>query len=711
MKTGNSGSRVSVFRGLFAAVVIAITSGCGLVTSEPNAESVAAMEGPLFSQNAADWQVHGGNNAEQRFSPLDDIDTGNADELGLAWSVELDTARGQEATPLVIDGKIYLTTAWSKAMAIDGATGQVLWQFDPQVPGAKARDACCDVVNRGLAYRDGRLFLAALDGRLIALDAKTGKPVWSVQTTDVSKPYTITGAPRIAGDLVLIGNGGAEFGVRGYVSAYHVKTGKQAWRFFTVPRPDGKPDGAASDEVLAKKARQSWSPGEWENTGGGGTVWDSIVYDPELDQVIIGTGNGTPWNHELRSGGKGDNLFLSSIVALDAKTGRYRWHYQVNPGESWDFTATQPIMLANLMIDGKVRKVAMQAPKNGFFYVIDRTDGTLISAKNFVPVNWASGIDPATGRPLETTLARYRSKGSMVLPSAYGAHNWYPMAFSPVTGLVYFPVQELPMVYARDGAYRYRAGAFNTGVFSDQNILPDDPKSVEAIKRAVKGALIAWDPVAQRQVWRVEQPSPGSGGALATAGGLVFEGNVQGAFKAFDAADGRELWRFDAHTAVQGSPVTYRADGDQFVVVLSGYGGGFGLSTPLGDGMRVRPNGRVLAFRLGGTAKLPEHQEPDVPPLVRVDEKFPLKQVEQGKQIYETTCIWCHGSAGQSSGVAPDLRRSAALADKALWREIVIGGALSAGGMASFADVMTAQDAEAIRAYVATRSRKAQGLE
>lgn len=679
-------------------------AGCTGEVTPQDAEKVGVMDGSLFEQNAADWPTHGGNNAEQRFSPLDEINTGNVGNLGLAWTVELDTARGQEATPLVIDGIVYLTTAWSKAMAIDGASGKVLWQFDPGVPGAKARDACCDVVNRGLAYREGTLFLGALDGRLIALDAKTGKVLWQVLTTEQGKPYTITGAPRIAGDLVLIGNGGAEFGVRGYITAYDAKTGKQAWRFFTVPRPDGKPDGAASDDILAKKALASWSNGEWHKTGGGGTVWDAILYDPELKQVIIGTGNGTPWNHQLRSGGKGDNLFLSSIMALDAKTGRYRWHYQVNPGESWDFTATQPIILANLMIGGKMRKVAMQAPKNGFFYVVDRTNGKLISAKNFVPVNWATGIDPNTGRPIETKEARYGGEGNLILPSAFGAHNWYPMAFSPRTGLVYLPVQEVPMVYAQDAQFTYRAGTFNTGIFSDKNILPDDPKTVESIRASLKGALIAWDPVNQRQVWRAEQPGPSSGGALATAGNLVFEGNLQGTFKAFDALNGKELWRFGAQTAVQGSPVSYKIGGKQYVVVLSGYGGGFGISTAFGDGTRNRPNGRVLAFKLGGTERLPAFDAGTLPPFIRVTEAFSPDQVARGKHIYETTCIWCHGSAGQASGVAPDLRRSAALGDKTLWRQVVIDGILAPRGMASFSDVLSPYDAEAIRAYVAARA-------
>ncbi|WP_324739986.1 PQQ-dependent dehydrogenase, methanol/ethanol family [Tsuneonella sp. CC-YZS046] len=696
-------------RWLICLIVICALAAAGIWflgrNSATRAAWVVPMDGALFAQNAKDWRVHGGNDAEQRYSPLKAIHTGNVGELGLAWSVELDTARGQEATPLVIDGTIYVSTAWSKVMAIDGMNGKVLWEYDPQVPGGKARDACCDVVNRGVAYRDGKLFVGTLDGRLIALDAKTGKPVWEVQTTDTAKPYTITGAPRIAGNLVIIGNGGAEFGVRGYVGAYDAETGKQAWRFYTVPRPDGKADGAVSDATLAEKASSTWFDGAWHQTGGGGTVWDSIIYDPELDQIIIGTGNGTPWNHRIRSGGKGDNLFLSSILALDAKSGQYKWHYQVNPGESWDFTATQPIVLANLIINGASRKVLMQAPKNGFFYVIDRTNGKLLSARNFVPVNWARGIDLASGRPLETGLARYDRQESLINPSAFGAHNWYPMAFSPSTGLVYLPVQEVSMVYAQDQNFRYRPGTFNTGVYSEKNRLPDDPAAVARIRASLKGALIAWDPVRQREVWRASQPGPGSGGALATAGNLVFEGNMQGAFKAFDASNGKELWRFQAQTAVQGSPVTYEANGQQYVVVMSGYGGGFGISTPLGDGTRNRPNGRVLAFRLGAEGRLPAFDEGALPPFVRVREVFPRSQIAIGQRVYETTCSWCHGSGGQSSGVAPDLRRSVALDDAKLWDEIVMGGMLSERGMGSFKGILSNGEVEAVRAYVANHAQ------
>jgi quinohemoprotein ethanol dehydrogenase len=401
-----------------------------------------------------DWVMHGGSYAEQRFSALEQIGIGNVRDLGLDWSLELDTNRGQETTPLVVDGRIYLTTAWSKVVAIDARSGRKLWQFDPKVPGDSAVRGCCDVVNRGAAYYDGKIFVGTFDGRLIALSASSGNPLWSVNTVDQSRPYSITGAPRVVKGRVIIGNAGAELGVRGYVSAYDAHTGKQVWRFYTVPNADGKADGAASDEALRKFANSSWFDGEWKKTGGGGTVWDAIVYDQELDQLYIGVGNGTPWNHRFRSGGQGDNLFLSSIVALNPDTGKYIWHYQETPAETWDFTATQPIILATLPIEGRPRKVLMQAPKNGFFYVLDRSSGQLISARPFADVNWATEIDLATGRPLEVAGARYEKAPFLMSPSAYGAHNWYPMAFSPKTVLVYLPVQDVPFFYQQDGGYR-----------------------------------------------------------------------------------------------------------------------------------------------------------------------------------------------------------------------------------------------------------------
>lgn len=659
----------------------------------------------------ANWLMHGGTYQEQRFSPLDQIGLANIGRLNLAWSLELDTNRGQETTPLAVDGRIFVTTAWSKVVAIDGATGRQLWQYDPQVPGESAVRGCCDVVNRGAAYYDGKVFLGTFDGRLIALNADTGALVWSVNTVPPDRPYTITGAPRVVKGNVIIGNGGAEFGVRGYVTAYDARTGKQVWRFYTVPNPDGKADGAASDDVLRAKASTTWFDGGWKQTGGGGTVWDAIVYDAELDQLYIGVGNGSPWNHLIRSGGKGDNLFLSSIVALDPSSGAYKWHYQVNPGESWDFTATQPIILATLPIGGKPRKVLMQAPKNGFFYVIDRTNGKLISARNFVPVTWAKGIDQVSGRPIEVEGARYQNAPFLMSPSAFGAHNWYPMSFSPRTRLVYFPVQEVPLFYEQESGYRFRPSGFNLGSYSARNAVPSASAERAAIRAMLKGALVAWDPVAQREVWRTAQPGPANAGTLATAGDLVFEGTPQGLFEAFDARTGRRLWKFQAQTSIIGSPISYAIGGEQYILVVSGAGGGYALNSPFADDSRAKPNGRVLAFKLGGKAVLPSFDPGPLSPASPPAELFSPGQEARGARIYETTCAWCHGGGAVSGGVLPDLRRSPALSDRDTWNAVVLQGILAERGMVSFAKTLSPQEVEAVRAYVGARARQLQAEE
>jgi quinohemoprotein ethanol dehydrogenase len=694
--------------------VLAVLSGCGPGDSR-NAQTAAdSSRGRQAAAtrrlvNAAsepqNWLTHGGTYAEQRYSPIGAINTQSIGRLGLAWSFELDTNRGQEATPLVVDGRMYITTAWSKVVAIDAATGAKLWQYDPKVPGAAGVGGCCDVVNRGAAFYDGKVYVGTFDGRLLALDADTGALVWSVRTVPTGRPYTITGAPRVVKGNVVIGNAGAELGVRGYVTAYDAQTGAQHWRFYTVPNVQGKADGAASDGALKRYANATWSDGNWKQTGGGGTVWDAIVYDPELNQLYIGVGNGTPWNHQIRSGGKGDNLFLSSIVALDPDTGAYKWHFQETPAESWDFTATQPIVLADLTIGGKPRKVLMQAPKNGFFYVLDRTTGKLVSAKPFAKLSWATGVDPTSGRPIEVPGARYQKAPFLMAPSAYGAHNWYPMAFSPKTALMYIPVQDVPFFYQQDAQYTYRPGTFNLGSYSDRNAVPTDAASLKAIRASLKGALIAWDPVAQREVWRTEQPGPANAGVLATAGDLVFEGNPQGHFEAFNATNGKRLWRFQAQTQIAGSPVSFSVGGEQYIAVVSGAGGGYGLTSPFGDDKRAKPNGRVLAFKLGGRATLPAFAPPALTPAVAPGDAFTAAQVTRGERVYETTCGWCHGPGAVSGGVLPDLRRSAVLADKATWKAIIIDGILSERGMASFRTVLSASDVEDVRGYVATKSK------
>jgi quinohemoprotein ethanol dehydrogenase len=653
-------------------------------------------------QDPGNWLTHGRTYSEQRFSPLAKIDAGNVKQLGLAWFVDLDTHRGQEATPLIIDGVLYSTSAWSKVQAIDAASGKLLWQYDPKVPGETGVKACCDTVNRGVAAYEGKLFLGTLDGRLVALDAATGNEVWSVVTVDQTQAYTITGAPRVIKGKVIIGNGGAEFGVRGYISAYDAQSGKMLWRFYTVPGDPSKPFEAP----ILEQAAKTWR-GEWWKLGGGGTVWDSMAYDPELDLLYIGTGNGSPWNQQYRSPGGGDNLFLSAIVALKPDTGDYVWHYQSTPGETWDFTATQHIVLADLTIEGQPRKVLMQAPKNGFFYVVDRTSGQLISAKPFVPVSWASEIDLKTGRPVENPMARFMNpkEPALVTPGPYGAHNWHPMSFSPQTGLVYLPAQELAMAYLHNPKFQQSSLGFNIGIDVTAIMMPDDPQIRAAALATVRGALKAWDPVTQTEKWSVQHPGAWNGGVLSTAGNLVFQGNVGGEFVAYNAADGTKLWSFPAQTGIVAAPATYTIGDDQYVAVLAGWGGTYAISG--GDASRLGGpainRSRVLAFKLGGTAALPE------PPAVQTLAKPPVlvgdaQLARQGQIAFHTFCSTCHGDSAVGGGVVPDLRWSPTNRSEQAWRDVVIDGERKDRGMVSFAAVMSGAEAESIRAYVIKRA-------
>src|SRR5271154_1250007 len=411
-------------------------------------------------RDSGNWMTHGRTYTEQRFSPLKQINDGNVSQLGFAWHYDLDTHRGQEATPIVVDGVMYFTSAWSKAFALNAATGALLWEYDPKVPPEWDVNACCDVVNRGVAVWRGKVFFGTLDGRLVALDAASGKQIWEIQTTDRSMRYTITGAPRVVKGLVIIGNGGAEMSVRGYVSAYDADSGKLVWRFYTVPGDPSKP----FENPILSKAAKTWT-GEWWKHGGGGTVWDSIVYDPELNLLYIGAGNGAPWNSRIRSPGGGDNLFTCSIVALRPETGEYVWHYQENPDEAWDYDSDEQMILADLTISGQPRRVLMHAPKNGIFYVLDRATGALISAAPYTHITWASGVDMKTGRPIETALARYPGhQTELVFPGPLGAHSWQPMSYSPVTGLVYIPIQDVGFPYKSDADFHAKNLGFDVGI-------------------------------------------------------------------------------------------------------------------------------------------------------------------------------------------------------------------------------------------------------
>jgi quinohemoprotein ethanol dehydrogenase len=660
------------------------------------------------ADNRSEWLTHGRTYDEQRFSPLEQINTGNVKTLGLAWYADLDTARGQEGTPLVIDGTIYITTAWSQVKAYDAASGKLRWEYDPKVPRETGAKLCCDVVNRGLAAWGDRLYLGALDGRLIALDRGTGKVVWSKLTVDPSKPYAITGAPRVIDGRIIIGNAGGEMGVRGYVAAYDSKDGRELWRFYTVPDRPG-----TNTAPYLKRAEDTWK-GEWWKLGGGGTVWDSMAYDPKLDLLYVGVGNGSPWNPTYRSPGGGDNLYIDSIIALKPESGEYVWHYQTTPGDTWDFDATANMILADLVIGGESRKVLMQASKNGFLYVLDRASGQLVSANNFVTINWAKGVDLHSGRPIENPEARIERTGKLyvVVPGAGGAHSWQPMAYDPKTGLVYIPALEAGFPYMSDAHWKPAAVGFNTGMDFAAGAMPADTNVRAAVKAATKGALIAWDPVAQKERWRVPFKGPWNGGVLATGGGLVFQGNAAQEFAAYDAASGAKLWSMKVQTGVIAAPVTYSIKGEQYVAVLAGWGGVWALAPGILSQVAgpIRNVSRLLVFKLNGTAQLPPEQPVELRPLEPPAVTGTPEQIAAGAQQYGRFCGACHGDAAIGGGLLPDLRRSALLADGKVWTSVVHDGALRTRGMIGFASVLNPEQVEAVRDYVIKRANEDKAL-
>ena len=655
-------------------------------------------------QEPENWLSHGRTYNEQRFSPLKAINDKNVNQVALAWYYSLDTRRGQEATPLVVDGVMYFTTAWSKVISLDAASGVRRWEYDPKVPPEWAVNACCDVVNRGVAAWKGKVFVGTLDGRLIALDTATGKPVWGTLTIDPKMRYAITGAPRVVKGKVIIGNGGAEMGVRGYVSAYDAETGNLVWRFYTVPGDPSKP----FESPFLEKAAKTWS-GEWWKNGGGGTVWDAMAYDPQLDLLYIGSGNADPWARRIRNARAQDNLLASSIIALRPDTGEYVWHYQENPGDEWDYDSAEQIILADLRIDGQLRQVLLHAPKNGFFYVLDRATGKLLSAKPFTRVTWATGIDLQTGRPIESPEAQYEGsdKPSVVSPGPGGAHSWQPASYSPDTGLVYFPVLEAGFAYKSAEHFSHNTLAWNTGIDPVAAGLPQEPNIKKAILGSIKGHLTAWDPVKQIEVWRADRPGPLNGGVLSTAGNLVFEGTGNGQFEAFRANTGEKIWSASTQSGITAGPISYTVNGEQYIAILVGWGGVLPLAA--GEVARQSPRmnnvPRMLAFKLGGKASLPS--APEVKPQVLTPPRATasLATVKKGEELYQRFCGGCHGDVAVSGGVLPDLRYSGALANQH-WLSIVRDGVLGLDGMVGFSKELSRQDAEAIRAYVIFRANQ-----
>ncbi|MCK5770141.1 PQQ-dependent dehydrogenase, methanol/ethanol family [Algiphilus sp.] len=672
---------------------------CAFTVGAPASLDVDGTRIMAADSEPGNWISHGRNYAEERYSPLDAVNTETVDRLGLAWYTDLGTKRGLEATPLVIDGILYFTGTYSEVIAVDGRTGKVIWRNDLDVDRSRAKYMCCDVVNRGMAVWKGRLYVGTIDGRLIALDPEDGSVIWDKLTVDLERPYSITGAPRVVNGKVLIGNGGGELGVRGYISAYDAETGEMLWRFYTVP---GNPDEPFENPIL-ERAAETWGGGPWWEIGGGGTVWDSMAYDPELDLLYIGVGNGTPWNKHVRSPSGGDNLFLSSIVALDPNTGEYVWHYQTTPGDGWDYTATQHLILADLEIEGEQREVIMQAPKNGFFYVLDRATGELISAENYVPVSWAEGIDMQTGRPIETDND-YSDGPVYQFPSPMGGHNWQPMCYSRDTGYVYIPARQLAMVYRADADFEYEPEFWNVGmdVMKDITVPPwMDAELVSKVGSAMAaGFLLAWDPIKQEAVWRADAGSPWNSGALCTGGGLVFDGTGRGQVRAIDAASGDILWSFDAQQGIIGSPVTYTIDGEQYVSILVGWGGAFGMSFGFASNTLEAPStqGRLMTFKLDAGGQLPpvrrQERVPEPPESTASSDTL-----DEGNALYHHYCVYCHGPRGISHPNIADLRTMDATTHRN-FLGIVLGGAQADEGMPGFADTLDEEEAMAIHAYL-----------
>jgi quinohemoprotein ethanol dehydrogenase len=657
---------------------------------------IASME--VRAANVAgaidDWPSHGGGVDEGGFSRLEQITSSNATRLGLAWSLALPGEATLEATPLAVNGVLYFTGSYAAVYAVDGASGKLLWKYDPEVwKHNPTKMMFSFAVNRGVAYAEGRVFGAALDGRLFALDAKTGKLLWSRETTSPQSMETITGAPIAFNGKVIIGNAGADVGARGYVTAYHAATGKQAWRFYTAP---GTPEQNRGDPVM-ERAAATWR-GEYWKTGTGGGVWDAITFDPEFNRVYLGTANAAPYDPETRSPGGGDNLYTASIVAVEADSGKYAWHYQINPRDSWDYDCAQGMITAALTIDGRLRRVLMQAPKNGFFYVIDRETGKPISAGKIGKVTWAERIDVATGRPVEAKNIRYEKGEVTIWPSPLGAHNWQAMSFSPNSNLVYIPYMQVGARFHKGDVEpgEIAVGGLNIG-WSRRD--PEDGK----------GALVAWDPIQQKPRWKVQHDTLWNGGTLATAGNLVFQGTADGYFAAYDALTGRRVWRFNAGLGIIAAPMSYSVDGKQFVSILVGYGGSAAIGSNLMDvGWKYGAQPRtLLTFALDGKAVRPASAPPTTIVNALDDPSLRLNDadVAAGRALF-IACAVCHGRDLVSAGSpGPDLRESKlALQFDSLW-SVVHDGTLLKNGMPGF-PTLTREQVTQIHAYVRAGARE-----
>jgi quinohemoprotein ethanol dehydrogenase len=686
-----------------ACRAIAASIAAGLAACMAGGSAKASE--PQAADDGTNWTSYGRTADEDHFSPLSQIDDKTVRRLGLAWSFDLDPMISSFSAPLAVDGNLYFAVGYSVVHAVDAASGKLLWKYDPKVSDVSGEKSRAAHGIRGIAYWSGKVITGTQDGRLIAVDVKTGKLVWSVQTTEgPDDGRYITGAPRVFNGKVIIGHGGGDLSpVRGYVTAYDATTGKQLWRFYTVP---GDPSKGFEDKAM-EAAAKTWT-GDWWKYGGGATVWNSITFDPEFNRIYLGTGNGNPWNQKIRSPGGGDNLFVCSIVALDADTGKYVWHYQTTPGDTWDFDASTDMQLTTLKIAGKDRQVLLSASKNGFFYVIDRKEGRLISAEPFTKVTWAKGVDAHSGRPIENPEARFPSGSGVMQPGGTGGHNWQAMAYSPETRLAYIPTTIMPFGYDASGIdpKTWRAVPHlqsNTGY---NTLRIKDPPPIVA---ASLGSLQAWDPVQQKNVWTVPLMAPYNGGIAVTAGNLVFQGNAQGRFVAYAADTGSVLWSFDAQDGIVAQPISFSVNGRQYVTVITGFSG---IAAALGPqvaqfGWDYRAqHRRVLTFALDGKATLPtvaaatQAKNADDPAFV-VDGVL----VDKGNVVYAEHCFMCHGLAAVAAGAAPDLRKSSIPLDAAAFESVVRGGALKSKGMPQFQELQD-EDLSGLRNFIRYQARK-----
>jgi len=703
-------------------VLMRVVLICAILVISAGIAGGAAERSPSAEVESGAWLTSGGDWRQSYYSPLSLINASNVSGLGYAWSYDLETTLGLEATPVVVDGVMYASAPWGFVHAVDARTGKRLWRFDPQVDASIASKACCGVVNRGLTVAEGRVFVASTDGRLFSLDTKTGKVLWQTDTIiDHSRGYSVTGGVFLTKDSVVIGNSGADLDARGYVSAYTIRDGRLQWRFFTVPASARGP----FENPELKAAARTWDANSRWEVGLGGTVWDGMAYDPQLNLIYFGTGNAQMLNQELRSPSGGDNLFVCSLIALHADTGRMAWYYQEVPGDQWDYDAVAPIILADLTIRRRVRKVLLHAPKDGFFYVLDRANGELLSAEPYVPVTWANRVDKVTDRPMITEQADYSHQPRLVFPGTAGAHLWQPMAFNPTIKLVYIPAIEAGDVFwMPKQPFVYEQGAGNRNVLNEWPTLSEGKLSLQSQESkelpplselargqpdpTIRGFLRAWDPVENRVAWQVETSDrwagetnamANGGGVMTTASGLVFQGRSTGYLHVYRADDGQSLAQIKIGTSIMAAPMTYELDGAQYIAVMAGFGGALGGAAPEGTAAyRYGNAGRIVTLRLGGG---PVPLPPEVshaadfprPPLERLGT---AELVERGNELFRRNCNRCHLNTG-AGGVVPDLRRMSAQTH-AEFADIVLRGKRVSKGMGSFAQILSEDDVNAIHA-------------